>query len=127
MLSRPSLDYRVRVAHLVAAARSGGAGEWRSNAILIDVTPRVIGAKTMRFGANHSQNFGEVIILNVATIINYTKVHHIILFIHHLDVIIDTLITSLIFFMLSLTLIAMSGPASTSHNMYLYSIDSEQH
>ena len=45
------------------------------------------------------------------------------LFIHHLDVIIDTLITSLILIMFSLTLIAMSGPASTSHNMYLYSID----
>ena len=30
LLSRVSLDYRVRVAHLVAAARSGGAGEWRA-------------------------------------------------------------------------------------------------
>ena len=28
--SRLSLDYRVRVAHLVAAARSGGAGKWRA-------------------------------------------------------------------------------------------------
>ena len=30
LLSRVSLDYRVRVAHLVVAARSGGAGEWHA-------------------------------------------------------------------------------------------------
>ena len=57
----------------------------------------------------------------------YYYIHSV--FNHYLDVIIDTRsrITSLIFFMLSLTLIAMSGPASISHNMYLHSIDSEEH
>ena len=38
LLSRLSFDYRVRVAHLVAAARSGGAGDGAQNDILIDAT-----------------------------------------------------------------------------------------
>ena len=120
LLSRVSLDYRVRVAHLVAAARTGAElVNGAQNAILIDATTCDWRQKTC--DSCIQKKFGEVIACCNHKL--YQK--YIILFIHHLDAIIDALITSLILIMFSFTLIAMSGPASTSHNIYLYSIVSE--